>query len=132
MRKQFNRGLAPNHTNLVGLRVETSLSLLCSVGRSQSNNNKVYSSKDSKNSTIKQSLMQKTENCEDSGGSALGDTLNKALQISLDEYYFLYCRIVRTCCSLLKLSYFSFLACGTWYVESGTWCVCTTNVEIEL
>ena len=73
-----------------------------------------------------------TDSCEDSGGSALVDTLRKALQITLDEYYFDLFRIVRTCCSLLKLSYFSFLASGTWCVESGTWCVCTTNVEIEL
>ena len=37
-----NRSLAPKHTNSVGLRVKTSLSLLCcSVGRSQSNNNNI-------------------------------------------------------------------------------------------
>ena len=61
---QFKRGLAPKHTNLVGLRVETSLSLLwCSAGRSQSNNNKIYSSKDSKDSTIKQSFMEQNTSC---------------------------------------------------------------------
>ena len=104
----INRGLSPKHTNSVGLRVETSLSLLwCSVGRSQSNNNKIYLTKDSKYSTIKQSLIEQkhklwTKRCEGSGGSALGDTLNKALQISLDEYWMsitlIYFRIVSTCC----------------------------------
>ena len=69
---------------------------------------------------------------EGSGDAALVDNLNKALQISMDVYYFLFFRIVRTCCSLLKQSYFSLLTSGTWCVASGTWCVCTTNVENEL
>ena len=50
--------------------------------------------------------------CEGSGGAALGDNLNKALQISLDQYYFLYFRIVRTCFSRI-------LACGTWFWQVG-------------
>ena len=54
-----------------------------------------------KNSTINQSLAEIkhkfwTLSCEGIGGSALGDTLNKAPQISLDEYYFLYFRLVTT------------------------------------
>ena len=41
-------------------------------------------------------------------------------------------RIVRTCCSLLKLFYSSLLASGTWSVASGTSPLCTAGVEFEL
>ena len=49
--------------------------------------------KDLKDATIKQSLIHKlwTETCKGSGGSALGDTVNKALLISwigIPLYYF--------------------------------------------
>ena len=65
-----------------------------------------------------------TDRCEGSGGSALVDTLSKALLISwigITLYYFM---IVRTCCSLLILPCFLVLA-------SGTKCVSTTSVEMD-
>ena len=85
-------------------------SLLAQLDDLNQNNNKtILWSKDSKDSTIKQSLIQYntscnlfgtkivevlplwTDSCEGSGGSALGETLNKALLISwigITLYYF--------------------------------------------
>ena len=39
---------------------------------------------------------------------------------------------MRTCCSLLKLSYSSLLASETWFLASRTAPLCTTGVEFEL
>ena len=65
-----------------------------------------------------------TLSCEGSGGSALGDTLKKALLISWIGVTLYYFRIVRTCCSWINLSYFLDLG-------SGTSCLSTTNVELD-
>ena len=57
-------------------------------------------SKDSVNSTIKQRLIEQTQEVdlklEGSGGSILVDTLSKLSLSSSDEIYFVYFRIVRT------------------------------------
>ena len=63
-----------------------------------------------------------TYSCEGSEGSALGDTLTKALLISWISITLYYFRIVRTCCSLLILSYF---------LVFGTSCMSTNQHRIE-
>ena len=50
----------------------------------------------------------------------------------MDVYYFLFFRIVRTCCVSLKLSYFSLLASKNQFLTSSSAPLCTIGVGFEL
>ena len=50
----------------------------------------------------------------------------------MDVYYFLFFRIVRTCCLSLKLSYFSLLASKNQFLTSSAPPLCTIGIGSEL
>ena len=50
----------------------------------------------------------------------------------MDVYYFLFFRIVRTCCVSLKLTYFSLLVSKNQFLASRSAPLCTIGVRFEL
>ena len=50
----------------------------------------------------------------------------------MDVYYFLFFRIVRTCCVSLKLTYFLLLVHKNQLLASGSAHVCTIGIGFEL
>ena len=62
----------------------------------------------------------------------MGDNLNRALQMSLDEYYFLYFRSVRTWFSIINLTYSSIFGKLELVLPSGTSSWSTRGLEFGL